>query len=152
MAVRATKRLLRSNVGPTSSLDDDRFLRALLQQSNTLNPDCDMSPAQVSFGKPIRDSLSFVNRLEKYSNPHVSSTWYEAWSEKKSSLRTRYAQSQEALDARPQPLLTAGDKCFVQNSAGNYPKGWDRTGIVTEVLPHVKYFVKIDGSGRVTTP
>jgi hypothetical protein len=153
VAVKATKRLLRSNVGPTGSLDDDRFLRALLQQRNTPDPDCDISPAQVIFGKPIRDSLSFVNRLEKYSNPHVRSTWREAWSEKESSLRTRYAQSQEALDAhtRPQPPLVAGDRCFVQNGAGNYPKRWDRTGIVTEVLPHDKYCVKIDGSGRVTT-
>lgn len=81
VAVKATKRLLRSNVGPTGSLDDDRFLCALLQQRNTPDSDCDISPAQVIFGKPIRDSLSFVNRLKKYSNPHVRFTWCEAWSE-----------------------------------------------------------------------
>ena len=153
VAVKATKRLLRSNIGPTGSLDNDRFLRALLQQRNTPDPDCSISPAQVIFGKPLRDSLSFVNRLEKFANPNVRPTWREAWALKESSLRTRYAQSCEALDAhtRPQLPLQTGDRCFVQNGAGNYPKKWDRSGTVTEVLPFDKYSVKLDGSGRVTT-
>jgi hypothetical protein len=153
VAVKATKRLLRSNVGPTGNLDNDRFLRALLQQRNTPDPDCDISPAQIIFGRPLRDSMSFVNRLDKYSNPHIRPTWREAWAMKESSLRTRYARSQETLNthARPAPALHVGDRCFVQNGAGNHPRRWDRTGTVTEALNHDKYSIKIDGSGRVTT-
>lgn len=153
VAVKTTKRLLRSNVGPTGMLDNDRFLRALLQLRNTPDPDCDISPAQIIFGKPLRDSLLFVNRLEKFSNPNIRPTWREAWEMKESSLRTRYARSQESLNSHALPALPlhAGDRCFVQNGAGNYPKRWDRTGTVTEVLDHDKYCVKIDGSGRVTT-
>ena len=153
VAVKATKRLLRSNLSPSGSLDSDKFLRALLQQRNTPDPDCNISPAQVVFGKNLRDSMGFVNRLEKFSNPNIRPTWREAWSMKELSLHTRYTRSQEALDAhtRPQPPLQAGNRCFVQNGAGNYPKRWDRTGTVTEVLPFDQYCVKIDGSGRVTT-
>lgn len=153
VAVKATKRLLRSNINPNGSLDNDRFLRALLQQRNTPDPDCDISPAQIVFGKPLRDSLAFVNRLEKFSNPHVLPTWRDAWSMKEACLRTRYTRSREALDAhsRPQSQLHVGDKCFVQNGAGNHPTMWDRTGTVMEVLDHDKYCIKIDGSGRVTT-
>ena len=71
VAVKSAKRLLRSNIGPNGSLNSDKFLRALLQSRNTPDPDCNLSPAQILFVRPIRDSLSFVNRLEKYSNPHV---------------------------------------------------------------------------------
>jgi hypothetical protein len=153
VAVKATKRLMRSNVNPNGTLDSDRFLRALLQQRNTPDPDCNVSPAQVVFGKPLRDSMSFANRLCKFSNPHIRPAWREAWSLKESSLRTRYAQSQEALNTHSRPALplSVGDRCFVQNGAGNHPKRWDRTGTVTEVLDHHKYCLKIDGSGRVTT-
>jgi hypothetical protein len=72
---------------------------------------------------------------------------------KEASLKTRYARSQEALNthARTLPPLHIGDRCFVQNGAGNFPKRWDKSGTVTEVLDYDKYIIKIDGSGRVTT-
>ena len=71
VAVKTAKRLLMSNTGPTGSLDHDRFLRAILQLRNTPDPDCDLSPAQIIFGRPLRDSLKFANRLEKFANPHI---------------------------------------------------------------------------------
>ena len=33
---------------------------------------------------------------------------------------------------------------------GNYPRKWDKTGTVVEVRQFDQYFVKVDGSGRVT--
>ena len=71
VAVKTAKRLLMSNTGPTGNLDHDRFLRAMLQLRNTPDPDCHLSPAQIIFGRPLRDSLTFVNKLEKFSNPHA---------------------------------------------------------------------------------
>ena len=82
VAVKSTKRLMRSNVGPTGSLDTDKLLRALLQMRNTPDPDCNLSPAQILFGRPIRDAFSFANRLEKFSNPAVMPMWREAWAAK----------------------------------------------------------------------
>ena len=104
VAVKATKRLMRANLGPSGTLDSDKFLRALLQLRNTPDPDCNLSPAQILFGRPIRDSLSFVNRLEKFSNPHIRPMWREAWSSKEEALRTRFTKSAEKLSQHAKPL------------------------------------------------
>ena len=152
VAVKSAKRLLHSNINASGSLDNDRLLQGLLQLRNTPDPDCHLSPAQIIFGRPIRDTFSFLNRLDKFSNHSVRPVWREAWSDKESALRTRFAKSTEQLNqnARPLPPLNVGDHCFVQNQVGNSPRKWDRTGIVVETRPHDQYCVKIDGSGRVT--
>ena len=152
VAVKSAKRLLRSNIGPSGSLNTDSFLRAMLQLRNTPDPDCHLSPAQVVFGKPLRDSLAFVNRLEKFSNPHIRPIWREAWREKESALRQRYHRTSESLNehSRTLPPLIVGDRCYVQNQTGNYPKGWDRSGTVVDSPGHDSYFIKVDGSSRVT--
>ena len=63
VAVKAAKRLLRSNATASGSLNSDKFLRALLQLRNTPDPDCNVSPAQIIFGRPLKDAFSFINRL-----------------------------------------------------------------------------------------
>ena len=152
VAVKTAKRLLLSNIGPSGSLDNDKVLRALLQLRNTPDPDCNLSPAQIIFGRPIRDSFSFVNRLEKFSNPHIRPMWREAWAKKEEALRTRFTKSTEALNehVRPLPPLSVGDRCFIQNQTGKYSTKWHRTGSIVEACDHDQYLVKVDGSGRVT--
>ena len=152
VAVKATKRLMRANLGPTGTLDSDRFLRAMLQLRNTPDPDCDLSPAQIIFGRPIRDSLSFANRLEKFSNPHIRPVWREAWTKKEESLRIRFTKTAEKLNehSRSLPRLNVGDKCFIQNQTGNNRTKWDRTGTVVDTRDHDQYLNKLDGSGRLT--
>ena len=119
---------------------------------NTPDPDCNLSPAQIIFGRPIRDSLSFVNRLEKYTNPHIKPIWREAWSAKENALRTRFSKTSETLNEHVKPLLPLkiGDKCFIQNQTGNNPTKWHRTGTVVETAEHDQYIIKVDGSGRLT--
>eukprot|EP00745_Piridium_sociabile_P016043 TRINITY_DN23877_c0_g1_i13.p1 TRINITY_DN23877_c0_g1~~TRINITY_DN23877_c0_g1_i13.p1 ORF type:complete len:354 (+),score=48.69 TRINITY_DN23877_c0_g1_i13:239-1300(+) len=153
VAVKSAKRLLRSNISPTGVLDNDKLLRALLQLRNTPDPDCNISPAQIIFGRPIRDAFSFTNRLEKFSNPAIRPTWREAWVSKESALCARFTKTSEVLNEHARKLtpLSVGDRCFIQNQTGNTPKKWDRTGIVVEALPHDQYVVKVDGSGRLTT-
>ena len=153
VAVKSAKRLLRANVEHRSgSLNSDKFLRAMLQLRNTPDPDCSLSPAEIVFGRPLRDSFSFINRLEKFSNPAVRKTWRDAWAAKEDALRVRFTKSTERLNehSRELPPLTVGDRCLVQNQTGNYPRRWDRSGVITEVLPFDQYTVKIDGSCRVT--
>ena len=86
-----------TSTGPTGSLDHDRFLRAMLQLRNTPDPDCNISPAQIVFGRPLRDTLSFVNRLEKFSNPNVHPLWHQAWTAKEQALRSRFTRTTESL-------------------------------------------------------
>ena len=152
VAVKTVKRLLKSNTGPNGSLNNDNFLRALLQLRNTPDSDCNLSPAQVMFGRPLRDAFSFINRLEKFSNPNIRPAWREAWSDKEAALRQRFHRTSELLKehARPLPLLKVGERCYIQNQTGNHPKRWDRSGTVVETLGHDSYHVKVDGSNRLT--
>ena len=53
VAVKKVKRILMENVGSNGSLDNDSFLRAILQVCNTPDPDCNISPAEIVFGRPI---------------------------------------------------------------------------------------------------
>ena len=86
VAVKTAKRLLRSNIGPSGSLNMDNFLRAMLQLRNTPDPDCNLSPAQILFGRPLRDAFAFASRLEKFSNHNILPLWRDAWKLKENAL------------------------------------------------------------------
>ena len=47
VAVKTAKHLLTSNTGQTGSLNNDKFLQAILQLRNTPDSDCNISPAQI---------------------------------------------------------------------------------------------------------
>ena len=85
----ASKRLLISNISLNGDLNNDLFLRALLQLRNTPDPDCNLSPAEIVFGHPLRDAFSFVNRLATFFNRFIRRTWREAWQAKEDALRVR---------------------------------------------------------------
>lgn len=124
----------------------------MLQLRNTPDPDCNVSPAQILFGRPLRDGLRFANRLEKFSNPHIRPIWRDAWAAKEEALRTRMTRTTESLakGSRPLPPLSIGDQVFLQNQQGAHPNKWDRSGRVVEVLNNDQYGIKVDGTGRVT--
>ena len=124
----------------------------MLQLRDTPDPDCNLSPAQIIFGRPLRDSFSFVNRLEKFSNPHIRPLWRQAWAAKEEALRTRITRTTESLNAHSRPLrpLTLGERVFLQNQQGPNPTKWDRSGVVVESAGHDQYRVKVEGSGRIT--
>ena len=122
VAVKAAKRLLIANVSPSGDLNNDLFLRALLQLRNT--PDCDMSPAEIVFGHPLRDAFSFGNRLPKFTNRSIRRTWRKAWRAKKDALRLRAGRNNAALRTNSRPLraLRCGNRVFLQNQTGNHPR------------------------------
>ena len=152
VAVKTAKRLLRSNIGPDGSLNTDNFLRAMLQLRNTPDPDCHLSPAQILFGRPLRDAFAFATRLEKFSDRNILPLWRDAWHAKEEALRQRYHRTTESLQehSRPLPPLNVGDRCYIQNQTGNQPKRWNRSGTVIETLGYDSYLMKVDGSGRIT--
>ena len=123
VAVKTAKRLLVSNIGPTDSLHYDRFLPAILQLRNTPDPDCNLSHAQIIFERALRDSLSFVNRLEKFSNPHIRLLWCQAWAAKEEALRTRITCTTECLKVHSRPLcsLSLGERIFLSESVRREP-------------------------------
>jgi len=153
LAVKATKRLLEENTGQNGALDTDAFAMAMLALRNTPDPDCKLSPAQILFGRQLRDGLPTINgSVPKFFDHNIRPLWRDAWASKEDALRTRYARTYEALGehSRPLPPLQPGDRVYLQNQVGNFPKKWDRSGTILESRDHDQYVIKVDGTGRLT--
>jgi hypothetical protein len=152
VAVKQAKRTLMTNMGPNGSLNSDKLLKAMLAIRNTPDTDSEMSPAQVLFGRPLRDMFAFTPRQDKFTHHLVRPVWRDAWREKESALRCRWARTLERLQQGTRALepLKAGDRVFVQNQVGNHATKWDRSGMVVDVRDNDQYVVKVDGSGRTT--
>ena len=105
LAVKSTKRLLMDNVSPNGELDNDKMVRALLTQRNTPDPGCRMSPAQILFDRPLRDSLPYLEKdIMTFKNPRVNEKWKNAWELKDEALRTRYVKTLENLSEHSRML------------------------------------------------
>ena len=120
---------------------------------NTPDPGCKLSPAQVLLGRPLRDSLPYLNKqIMAFNNPQVHQQWRDAWEAKEDALRTRYVKTLENLSehSRPLPPLRHGDHVMLQNQRGRSPKKWDHSGVVVESKPNDQYVVRVSGSGRLT--
>ena len=155
VAIKFTKRLLQGNVGLNGSLNTDKIVRALLQQRNTPDRDCQLSPAQIIFGRVLRDSMPQLDKsVPIFESDRLHNQWHEAWSAKEQAIRTRLFRSCENLEvgSRELPILREGDAVLIQNQDKSSPhqKKWDRQGVVIATKPHDQYLVKVDGSGRLT--
>ena len=137
----------RENVTNTGSLDTDSFKRALLTHCNTPNRDTGMSPAQVIFGRTIRDFIPVKPNMYK-----PRKEWLLTSDMRELALAKRHGKQEEKLTERTKtlPSLKVSDTVMVQNQSGPHPNKWDRSGTVVETLPHDQYRIKMDGSGRHT--
>ena len=153
LAVKMSKGLLMDNVGPSGELNTDRMVRALLTQRNTPDAGCKLSPAQILLGRPLRDTLPYIDKnLMALNNPQFNNQWKNAWKFKEEAMKPRYIKTLESLNEHARPLLPLrqGDHVFVQNQCGRFPNKWDRSGVIVEVKDHDQYVVKIAGTGRLT--
>ncbi|KAG0711519.1 hypothetical protein GWK47_020455 [Chionoecetes opilio] len=146
IAVKAAKRLLRSNTGPGGSLDNDRASKALLQYLNTPLRDVNKSPAQLATGRQLRDGVPVAKQHYR-----VDQHW-------KKNLRQRERAMVRTQDELPQarggvhrhrqlPPLEPGTRVWIQDADS---KLWDRTGIIVESRPYRQYAVRLIGSGRIS--
>ena len=73
--------------------------------------------------------------------------------ERSDLLEKSYASSEKRLNegTRLMETLAPGILVRVQNQTGHYPRRWQGTGTVTEVLPFKQYTIKMDGTGKSTT-
>ena len=141
------------NVGPDGKLDNDRMVRALLTHRNTPDAGCKLSPAQILLGRPLRDSLPYIDKdVMCFNNPQIHTQWRDTWKLKEEALKERYVKTLETLGEHSRPLvpLRHGDHVLIQNQRGRYPKKWDTSGMVVETKPNDQYVVKVAGSGRLT--
>ena len=147
LGVKSMKRLIRENTNTDGSLNNDSFLRAVMQYRNTPDRDTGLSPAQVIFGRNLRDFLPSTQ-----SRYRVQNEWILLREDREKALAKRAVSNMERLTVgtRDLPPLSVGDNVLVQNQMGNHPSKWDITGVVVEVKEFDQYVLKIDGSGRLT--
>ena len=147
MGVKTAKRFIRDNTDGTGSLDNDKFARAVLNYRNTPAKDVKLSPAQIIFGRKLRDHLPILP-----GDYQPKREWILSQHERELALARRYEVQGERLarGTRTLPALEVGDLVSVQNQTGPRAKKWDKTGVVVETKPNDQYRIKIDGSGQVT--
>ena len=148
VAVKRAKRMIRDSLGPGGSLDTDSLARALLAHRNTPDPITGLSPAQVIFGRNLRDFMPCGPG--KYQ---PREEWRLTAQQRELAHAKRHIRTEEALSkgSKKLPPLIEGDAVSLQDQSGNTPKRWSKTGRVLEALDFDAYLVKVDGSSRVTT-
>ena len=157
VTVKTMKRLLSDNIDQSGKLNTDAITRAMLQIRNTPERDSGLSPAQILFGRTLRDTLPLVPPIPRRttvfdSKSAVNQGWKEAWAAKEDALKARMAKQVEKLQANAHVLkpLQVGDLVRIQNQTGSHPNKWDKTGTVVQVGQNDQYIVKVDGSWRLT--
>ena len=155
VAVKSVKRLLEDNVGSNGDLNTDKVVCALLQYRNTPDRDCHLSPAQILFGRTLRDGIPQLKKsVMIFNNDQISTEWQDHWRSKENALRNRLVKNCERLTEHSKPLkpLREGDAVLIQNQIPNSTrsKKWDRQGTVVSTGEHDQYLVRVTGSGRLT--
>ena len=137
------------NLAPNGSLDTDKLARALLIHRNQTDPLSGLSPAQVIFGRQLRDHLPL--QPEKFQ-PRAE--WRMEADQREQAFRKRHLLRHEQISATAKNLkpLTVGDTVAIQDKTDAKKAGkWTKTGIITDSLGFQSYEVKVDGSNTLTT-
>jgi hypothetical protein len=116
IAVKSGKRLLGDNVGPGENLDTDRFMRAVMQYRNTPMQDSMRSPAQMVFGRQMRDFLpSLPHKYEPTKDWSVTQEYKER------TLAKNWECDDQEWRERTKDLddLEVGSPVAIQNQTGN---------------------------------
>ena len=149
VAVKSAKRLVRDNISQTGSLNTDRMARALLQHRNTPCAITGLSPAQILFGRVLRDFLplqpgKFTPRQE----------WRQAAESRAAAYAKRVMDKAVDLSRHTRSLspLSLGQHVLIQDQdkASRTYKQWTKTGIVINAGAYDDYQVRIDGSRNIT--
>ena len=98
--------MLVGSTGPGGSLNTDAFQRAMLAYRNTPDPMSKVSPAEIIFGRRIRD---FIPVPPGQYLPHW--TWRETLQAREDALRIRHMRAHERLSEhiRVLPPLIIGN-------------------------------------------
>ena len=147
LAVKTGKKMMRENMGHGGNIDTDKVMRAVLQYRNTPMQDSRRSPAQMVFGRQMRD---FIPSLTYKYEP--AKDWAVSQEHRERTLANKREMDHQRWSYRTKDLqeLEVGTAVTIQNQTGNNPTKWDKTGIILENKPNSKVMIKVDGSRRVT--
>ena len=148
LAVKTAKRILMENTEANGELNLDAYCRATLQYRNTPLQDVRLSPAQIIYGRQIKD---FIPVLAGKYRPRQE--WGFVQEDRDRALARRLEMDGSRLERNTRQLkeIPVGTAVSIQNQTGRHKTKWDKTGIVVENQPFNKVLVRVDGSRRVTT-
>ena len=134
------------NLQGCGGLNSDKFLCAMLAYRNTQDQDTRRSPAEVLYGRNLREFLP-----QNISKLQPCDAWRLLREDREKALAKRATRNTERLKEHTRQLvrLMPGDNVRVQNLAGPYPNRLDHTGVVLEDMEFDKFCIKLDGSGRL---
>ena len=147
VAVKSTKRLIMDNLGPNGTLHTDKLARAILMHRNCPDPNTGLSPAQVIFGRVLRDHIPL--QPGKFE---IREEWRVDAELRARALAKRHLAKHEDLSrgSKPLPKLSVGDSVMIQDQTTNKPGRWTKTGVIVENQGFDSYTIKVDGSNNVT--
>ena len=119
VGVKTIKRMIMDNTDSSGDIDIPKFQRAMLQYRNTPASLDKHSPAEIVFGRQIRDFIPV--KMGKYM---PCSTWIETARDREIAFKQRHAKEVELLSehTRSLPQLKVGDHVRIQNQLGNKPR------------------------------
>ena len=120
-------------------------MKAFLQYCNTPHQDCRRSPAQMVFGRTLRDQITSMPH--KYA---ATANWCISQELRERKMAKSREVDGEKLATKQLGFLQIGTPVALQNQSGRYLTKWDKTGVVVEVRPLEQVVVKVDGSRRLT--
>ena len=134
-------------------------MRAVLQYRNTPMQDCRRSPAQMVFGRQMRD---FIPSLTYKYEP--AKDWAVCQEHRERTLANKRQMDKQRWSHRTKDLddLEVGTAVAIKNQTGPNPTKWDKTGIVLENKPNSKVMMMVQqdsgdrpsqtqGTARMTT-
>ena len=139
-SVKAMKKLVKSCWDKRShNLDRNKWALGLLQWRNTPRAD-GLSPAQIVFGHPARDTLPVHKRA-------FAPEWQKAVKEVDCHTEERKCKMEQCYNASAHdlPSFNMGTKVVVQDHS---TKKWDKSGIIVQIGDNRDYWIKLP-SGRV---
>ena len=114
-----------------------------MQYRNTPIKYLGLSPAQLLFHRSLRDCLPTDPRALRPSR-----LWIKAASRREEAFYKRNLEMSQRYDSTARSLspIPVGTRVLIQECYGK--KRWCKSGVVVE-FNNRKYFIKMDGSGRV---
>ena len=106
----------------------------------------------ATFGVPDQISTDGGPEFKAFATQQFLKTWVVEHRVSSAYFLQRAGRNNTVLRTNSHPLcaLHCGDRVFLQNQTGNYPRKWDKVGTATEALGFDQCAIKVGGSARIT--
>ena len=106
--------MIQDCVSRLGSIDNDKFMKAVLQYRKTPHQDCRRSPAQMVFGRPLSDHISCI--------PYAADWFISQKLRKRMMAKSREVDREKlARNTKNLRALQIGTPVVLKNQAGQNP-------------------------------